>query len=157
MHFNKKFASQFRVILSIFIIVSIVFPLSLYLIPIQSFFNSETEIIFFILITLFAIGLIVLSILVAYQINKIIVDHNKNNAGSELHWRIAILFGGISILPSIILATFGYFIVDYSFRGWFSDRISTAVNESVKVAEDYLSEHTRSVRGSILELSLIHI
>ena len=93
MHFNKKFASQFRVILSIFIVVSIVFTLSLYLIPIQLFFNSETEIIFFILITLFAIGLIVLSILVAYQINKIIVDHNKNNAGSELHWRIAILFG----------------------------------------------------------------
>ena len=62
------------------------------------------------------------------------------------------MFGGISILPSIILATFGYFIVDYSFRGWFSDRISTAVNESVKVAEDYLSEHTRSVRGSILEM-----
>ena len=152
MHFNNKFASQFRVVLSIFIVVSIVFTLSIYLIPIQLFFNSETEIIFFILVILFAIGLIVLSILVAYQINKIIVDHNKNNAGSELHWRIAILFGGISILPSIILATFGYFIVDYSFRGWFSDRISTAVNESVKVAEDYLSEHTRSVRGSILEM-----
>ena len=56
------------------------------------------------------------------------------------------------ILPSIILAAFGLFIVDYSFRGWFSDRISTAINESVKVAEDYLSEHTRSVRGSILEM-----
>ena len=60
LNFNKKFASQFRVILSIFIVVSIVFTLSLYLIPIQSFFNSETEIIFFILVILFAIGLIVL-------------------------------------------------------------------------------------------------
>ena len=148
----QELTSQLRVVLSIFIVVSIIFTLSLYLIPIQFFFNSETEIIFFITIIFFAIGLIVLSILVAYQINKIIIQHNKNNAGSELHWRIAILFGGISILPSIFLATFGYFIVDYSFKGWFSERISTAVNESVKVAEDYLSEHTRSVRGSILEM-----
>ena len=148
----QELTSQLRVVLSIFIVVSIIFTLSLYLIPIQLFFNSETEIIFFITIIFFAIGLIVLSILVAYQINKIIIQHNKNNAGSELHWRIAILFGGISILPSIFLATFGYFIVDYSFKGWFSERISTAVNESVKVAEDYLSEHTRSVRGSILEM-----
>ena len=148
----QELTSQLRVVLSIFIVVSIIFTLSLYLIPIQFFFNSETEIIFFITIIFFAIGLIVLSILVAYQINKIIIQHNKNNAGSELHWRIAILFGGISILPSIFLATFGYFIVDYSFKGWFSERISTAVNESVKVAEDYLNEHTRSVRGSILEM-----
>ena len=148
----QEFTSQLRVVLSIFIVVSIIFTLSLYLIPIQLFFNSGTEIIFIITIIFFAIGLIVLSILVAYQINKIIIQHNKNNAGSELHWRIAILFGGISILPSIFLATFGYFIVDYSFKGWFSERISTAVNESVKVAEDYLSEHTRSVRGSILEM-----
>ena len=152
LYLTQEFTSQLRVVLSIFIIVSIIFTLSLYLIPIQLFFNSETEIIFFITIIFFAIGLIVLSILVAYQINKIIIQHNKNNAGSELHWRIAILFGGISILPSIFLATFGYFIVDYSFKGWFSERISTAVNESVKVAEDYLNEHTRSVRGSILEM-----
>ena len=152
LHLIQEFTSQLRVVLSIFIVVSIIFTLSLYLIPIQLFFNSETEIIFFITIIFFAIGLIVLSILVAYQINKIIIQHNKNNAGSELHWRIAILFGGISILPSIFLATFGYFVVDYSFKGWFSERISTAVNESVKVAEDYLSEHTRSVRGSILEM-----
>ena len=101
---------------------------------------------------MFAFGLIILSALVAYQINKIILDHNKKHAGSQLHWRIALLFGVISTLPSIFLAAFGFFIIDYSFRGWFSDRISTAVNESVKVAEDYLDEHTRSVKGSILEM-----
>ena len=144
--------SRFRIFLVIFIVVSLILTLSLYLLPIQLFFNSDLEILFIFIVTLFAAGLIVISILVAYQINKIILDHKKNNAGSQLHWRIAILFGGISILPSTILAAFGLFIVDYSFRGWFSDRISTAINESVKVAEDYLSEHTSSVRGSILEM-----
>ena len=144
--------SQFRIFLIIFSIVLIIFTLSLYLLPIQLFFNSDIEFFFLFIVSLFAFGLIILSTLVAYQINKIILDHNKKHAGSQLHWRIAILFGVISTLPSIFLAAFGFFIVDYSFRGWFSDRISTAVNESVKVAEDYLDEHTSSVRGSILEM-----
>ena len=119
--------------MSLFIIVSIVFTLSS-IIPIQLFFNSETEIIFFILIILFAIGLIVLSILVAYQINKIIVDHNKimlvQNYTGELQfvwWNINFTINNLSYI--------WIFYCDYSFRGWFSDRISTAVNESVKVAK----------------------
>ena len=45
------------------------------------------------------------------------------------------------------------FIVDYSLKGWFSDRISTAINESVEVAEGYLDEHTRGVRASILAMA----
>ena len=108
---------QFRIFLIIFFIVSLILTLSFYLLPIQLFFNSDIEFIFIFTVILFAIGLIIISFLVAYQINKIIVDHKKNNAGSQLHWRITILFGGISILPSIILAAFGLFIVDYSFRG----------------------------------------
>jgi len=144
--------SKFRIFLIISSIVLIICTLSLYLLPIQLFFNSDIELFFIFIVSLFAFGLIILSALVAYQINKIILDHNKKHAGSQLHWRIAFLFGVISTLPSIFLAAFGFFIIDYSFRGWFSDRISTAVNESVKVAEDYLDEHTRSVKGSILEM-----
>ena len=144
--------SKFRIFLIISAIVLIIFTLSLYLLPIQLFFNSDIELFFIFIVSLFAFGLIILSALVAYQINKIILDHNKKHAGSQLHWRIAFLFGVISTLPSFFLAAFGFFIIDYSFRGWFSDRISTAVNESVKVAEDYLDEHTRSVKGSILEM-----
>jgi len=159
LNFNTKFfeflyfmISKFRIFLIISSIVFIIFTLSLYLLPIQLFFNSDIELFFIFIVSLFAFGLIILSALVAYQINKIILDHNKKHAGSQLHWRIAFLFGVISTLPSIFLAAFGFFIIDYSFRGWFSDRISTAVNESVKVAEDYLDEHTRSVKGSILEM-----
>ena len=159
MKFNTKIfeflyfmISKFRIFLIISSIVLIICTLSLYLLPIQLFFNSDIELFFIFIVSLFAFGLIILSALVAYQINKIILDHNKKHAGSQLHWRIAFLFGVISTLPSIFLAAFGFFIIDYSFRGWFSDRISTAVNESVKVAEDYLDEHTRSVKGSILEM-----
>ena len=77
--------SRFRIFLVIFIIVSLILTLSLYLFPIQLFFNSDLQIFFIFIVTLFAAGLIVISILVAYQINKIILDHKKNNAGSQFY------------------------------------------------------------------------
>ena len=126
--------------------------ITIYYFLIQLFIISQNDLIFILAIAVLLFGLFVISVLVFFQINKLIVDRKKNNAGSQLHWRMAILFGGVSIIPSIILAGFGLFIVDYSFRGWFSDRISTAVNASVKVAEGYLDEHKRGVRGSILAM-----
>ena len=126
--------------------------ITIYYFLIQLFIISQNDLIFILAIAVLLFGLFVISVLVFFQINKLIVDRKKNNAGSQLHWRMAILFGGVSIIPSIILAGFGFFIVDYSFRGWFSDRISTAVNASVKVAEGYLDEHKRGVRGSILAM-----
>ena len=119
----------------------------------DSLFISEQNFLNQIILGLLSLSLITLSILVAFQIKKLIGDRKRKYAGSQLHWRIAFLFGFVSILPSIILAGFGMFIVDYSLKGWFSDRISTAINESVEVAEGYLDEHTRGVRASILAMA----
>ena len=38
-------------------------------------------------------------------------------------------------------------------RGWFNERISTAVEESVNIANSYLEEHKRSVSGQILAMA----
>ena len=119
----------------------------------DSLFVSDQNFLNQIILGLLSLSLITLSILVAFQIKKLIGDRKRKYAGSQLHWRIAFLFGFVSILPSIILAGFGMFIVDYSLKGWFSDRISTAINESVEVAEGYLDEHTRGVRASILAMA----
>ena len=71
----------------------------------------------------------------------------------KLHLRLALLFGGITAIPAILVATFAVSMIDYSLRGWFADRISTAVNESVEVANAYFEEHSRSVRGQILAMA----
>ena len=70
-----------------------------------------------------------------------------------MHWRLAVLFGGITTLPVLIIALFSLFVVDYSLRGWFADRISVAINESVKVADSYFQEHAQSVTGDVLTMA----
>ena len=99
------------------------------------------------------LALAVLALLVGRQFWRLWVERRRRLAGHQLHWRLAILFGGLTTLPAIIVTLFALFVVDYSLRGWFAERISTAVNESVTVAESYFDEHARSISGESLAMA----
>ncbi len=108
------------------------------------------------LLSIFAIAslcLVGLLFLIVRQIIRLFIEKKQKQAGSQLQVRLAILFGVITVFPSIIVASFAVSVVDYSLRGWFSERISTAVNDSVTIADAYLEEHTRSVRGQVLAMA----
>ena len=98
--------------------------------------------------------LIGLLFIIIRQIIKLFVEKKQKKAGSQLQMRLAILFGVLTVFPSIIVASFAVSVVDYSLRGWFSERISTAVNDSVTIADAYLEEHTRSIRGQVLAMAV---
>ena len=108
------------------------------------------------LLSIFAVAslcLVGLLFLIIRQIIRLFVEKRQKKAGSQLQLRLAVLFGVITVFPSIIVASFAVSVVDYSLRGWFSERISTAVNDSVTIADAYLEEHTRSVRGQVLAMA----
>lgn len=98
-------------------------------------------------------ALVLLLIFVGRQIWRIWSERRQRMAGSQLHWRLALLFGGITTLPAIIVALFAISVLDFSLRGWFAQRISTAIEQSVYVADAYYEEHARSVRGQILAMA----
>ena len=87
------------------------------------------------------------------QMVRLWAERKQKLAGSQLHLRLALLFGGITAIPAILLAIFAISILDYSLRGWFAERISTAVSESVQIADSYFEEHSRSVRGQLLTMA----
>ena len=105
------------------------------------------------LLSIDILALLVLALLVGRQFWRLWVERRRRLAGHQLHWRLAILFGGLTTLPAIIVTLFALFVVDYSLRGWFAERISTAVNESVTVAESYFDEHARSISGESLAMA----
>ena len=98
-------------------------------------------------------ALIVMIFIVGRQLYQIWQERKREIAGSQLHLRLALLFGGITVVPTILVAFFAVSVLDYSLRGWFAERISTAVNESVTIADAYLEEHASSVRGKILAMA----
>ena len=99
------------------------------------------------------VALVVLLVFVGRQILKIWRERRQRMAGSQLHWRLAILFGGVTTLPAIIVAFFAISVLDFSLKGWFAQRISTAVEQSVLIADAYFEEHSSSVRGQILAMA----
>ena len=106
------------------------------------------------LLLAFAVGaLVILIFIVGRQLFRLWQERKKEIAGSQLHLRLALLFGGITVIPSVLVAFCAVSVLDYSLRGWFAERISTAVNESVMIADAYLEEHASSVRGQILAMA----
>ncbi len=112
--------------------------------------QSELLLLIFAGASLCLIGLL---FIIIRQIFKLFIEKRQKKAGSQLQMRLAVLFGVLTVFPSIIVASFAVSVVDYSLRGWFSERISTAVNDSVTIADAYLEEHTRSVRGQVLAMA----
>ena len=87
------------------------------------------------------------------QILRLWTERRQKMAGYQLHWRLALLFGGVAALLAVITTAFALFVVDYSLRGWFADRISTAVTGSVQVADAYFEEHSSSIRSDVLTIA----
>ena len=116
------------------------------------YLSNDTDFVMW-LIIIDALALLVLGTLVGRQIWRLWSERRQRLAGHQLHWRMAVLFGGVTTFPAIIVTLFALFVVDYSLRGWFAERISTAVNESVRVAESYFDEHARSISGEVLTMA----
>ena len=73
-------------------------------------------------------------------------------AGQELQKKILFIFSAITLTPTLLIAFFSIFIFDAALSGWFNKKISTAISQSVEVANQYLNEHQSAIRGEILEL-----
>ena len=116
--------------------------------PVKSDGNHLTA-----LIVVDVLAVIIVGGFVIRQILRLWVERRRKMAGYQLHWRLALLFGGVAALPAVITTAFALFVVDYSLRGWFADRISTAVTGSVQVADAYYDEHSSSIRSDVLTIA----
>ena len=81
--------------------------------------------------------------MVIYRVVKIWSARRRGSAGSQLHVRLAQLFGLISVAPAIIVAVFSALFFNFGLESWFSDTVRTALKESEAVASAYLEEHKR--------------
>ena len=91
--------------------------------------------------------LLSLSALIARRLIELWVERRRGSAGSRLHGRLAALFSVVAVTPTIIIAVFSALFLNFGIHDWFNDRVKTALSTSVFVAEAYMQEHGKSVRG----------
>ncbi len=112
---------------------------------------SETY-FYIIFLTLF-FPIIFLFYKVFRQIYTLFFQAKLKIAGYELHKKLAVLFSIVCLMPSIIISAFSMFTINTALQGWFSEKISTAVSQSVEVANKYLIEHQNAMKGEVLEFA----
>ena len=96
-----------------------------------------------------------ISLLTFFIVNRISFfyqNYKLKQTGQELQKKILLIFATIVMTPTLLIAFFSIFIFDTALSGWFNKKISTAISQSVEVANQYLEEHQSAMRGDILEL-----
>ena len=105
------------------------------------------------LLNLDLIILLVLVTIVARRMAGLWSGRRKGRAGSRLHVRLVFTFSLLATVPAILMTIFAAFFLHFGVQGWFSERVSTAVNESQAVAEAYLQEHMQVIRADVLAMA----
>ncbi len=106
-----------------------------------------------VLLNLDLILLLLLGVVIARRLVSLYVQRRQGSAGSRLHVRLVALFGAVATAPAILVAVFSVFFLGNGLEAWFSDRIRSALDNSLSVAEAYLAEHKEIIRADALAMA----
>ena len=90
---------------------------------------------------------------VVWRVAKLWAERRAGAAGSRLHVRLASMFAVLAVAPSIVLVILGAIFFALEVQAWFSERVRTAVDESVAVAEAYLREHKQGIASDAFAMA----
>ncbi|MGP1356503.1 ATP-binding protein [Roseicyclus sp.] len=85
--------------------------------------------------------ILVVAALVLREVARILASRRARSAGSRLHLRLTGVFTVVALVPTILVAVFATITVNMGLEGWFSDRVSTALGNSLDAAQAYQQEH----------------
>jgi two-component system nitrogen regulation sensor histidine kinase NtrY len=105
------------------------------------------------LLNLDLILLLALGAVIAKRLIEVWAERRRGLAGSRLQIRLVVLFSLIAVMPTIIVAGFSYLFFSFGVESWFSDKVRTAISESLAVAEAYLHEHQQAIRADVLAMA----
>ena len=115
--------------------------------------DSNPELVSFFLI-LGLISFFTLFFIIINEIIKLFINIKNKTAGSILQKKIVGVFALIAITPVLIVAIFAVIFFEKGILGWFSKRVSTALEKSAAIAENYTKELRKRVEGDVLFASL---
>ena len=83
---------------------------------------------------------LLIAALVLSQVARLIAARRAKSAGSRLHLRLTGVFALMALIPTVTVAVFAGLTVNVGLEGWFSDRVSGVVSNSLAAAQAYEAE-----------------
>ena len=99
-----------------------------------------------------ATGLLLLAI-IGREVWVVVQARRRGYAGSRLHVQIVGLFAVIAAVPTVLVAVVASTTLDRGLDRFFSTRTRAMVEQSLIVADAYVSEHAQAIRGEILAMA----
>src|SRR5271168_2235988 len=97
-------------------------------------------------------GLLLLGI-IGREVWVVVQARRRGRAGSRLHVQIVGLFAVIAAVPTILVAVVASTTLDRGLDRFFSTRTRAMIEQSMIVADAYVSEHFQAIRGEILAMA----
>ncbi|TYP83529.1 two-component system nitrogen regulation sensor histidine kinase NtrY [Maritimibacter alkaliphilus HTCC2654] len=91
------------------------------------------------------IYILAVAALVLSGVTRMIAARRAKSAGSRLHLRLTGVFAIIALIPTVLVAVFAVLTVNVGLEGWFSDRVSRVVGNSLEAAQAYEEEHRQGL------------
>jgi two-component system, NtrC family, nitrogen regulation sensor histidine kinase NtrY len=105
------------------------------------------------LLALDGLLLLALGLVVGLRIVHVLRDRSRGITGSRLHLRFILLFALLAVTPSVLMSAGSAAFFHYGVESWFSDRVRTALQDSLQVAQAYLAEHQQVIGGDALAMA----
>jgi len=90
--------------------------------------------------------LVVLAVSLSARIVRVWAERRRGSAGARLHVRLVLLFGGVAVLPALIVAAFAAVFFNLGIQAWFSDRVRSTLEASLVASRAWLDNHRDEIR-----------
>src|SRR5580692_6322547 len=98
-------------------------------------------------------GLLLLAI-IGREVWVVVQARRRGRAGSRLHVQIVSLFAVIAAVPTILVAVVASTTLDRALDRFFSTRMHAMIEQSVVLANAYVSEHLQAIRAQDLAVAI---
>lgn len=96
---------------------------------------------------------IILLVSISYEIIKLWQARRRGRAAARLHVRVVALFSAIAAIPVVLMAILATITLDRGLDRWFEDRTRQIIDNALTVAQAYLQEHARVLRGDLIAMT----
>ena len=100
-----------------------------------------------------ALTVLLLLGVIAREVWIVVQARRRGRAAARLHVRMVALFTVIAAVPAILVAVVASVTLDRGLDRLFSTRTKAIIENSLMVADAYLQEHARMIRGDVLAMA----
>ena len=97
--------------------------------------------------------MLLLCIVVGRRLYLLWRERKRRATGSGLQGRLVTVFSFVAVTPAILVAVFSALFLNHGLEVWFSERVNSALKQSIIVSKSYLNEHRKSIISDALAIA----